>query len=440
MNFENIKSDGMHYEYKVVFSAAEIEDEILKAVQKKAKTFKMQGFRAGHVPLNIVRNSVENTVMKDVFDDLISKACNEIIKDSNAKDLASRPTYKFENSYEKGNDVNLTLTFEIAPSFEIQSYEIAIEKIMPKVSDEEVSEARNQLMISSPIYEKADREYVVKAKDEVSYKATCYNSGVESKKKSFANTVLIPDVIPEGAEFLGNFVGKKIGESFDFIPATDKNLTYKVMIKSIKKALTDISAEDFAEKRGFKNVEELDSAIREKLENDIHSQAFLYHKNQILEALEKQYNFELPKGIIDQEMNAVIANVKKELETEAKQAEKEGKKVETKTDDELKKEYSEVVNKRVLLGYVLNKIAKEEKIGATEREVQNVIMAEINRNPNMANAMIQYYTNNSDAVAYKKAEIIEHKVVSFLISKAKSTEIEKTKKETDAIVEKLLEE
>lgn len=440
MNFENIKSDKMHYEYKVVFSAAEIEDQILKAVQEKAKTFKMQGFRAGHVPLNIVRNNVENSVMKDVFDDLISKACNEIIKDSKAKDLASRPTYKFENSYEKGKDVNLTLHLEIAPSFEIKSYEIEIEKITPKVSDEEVAEARKQLMISSPIYEKADREYIIKAKDEVSYKATCYNSGVESKKKSFANTVLIPDAIPEGAEFLANFVGKKIGESFDFVPATDKNLTYKVIINSIKKALTEISPEDFAQKRGFNTVEEIDSAIREKLENDIHSQAFLYHKNQILEALEKQYKFELPKGIVDQEMNAVIVNVKKELEAEAKKAEKEGKKIESKTDDELKKEYSEVVNKRVLLGYVLNRIAKEEKIGATDQEVQNVIMAEINRNPNMANAMIQYYSKNPDAVSYKKAEIIEHKVVSFLISKSKSTEIEKTKKEIDEIVNKLLED
>ena len=436
MKFENLKSEGMKHEYKVVFTADEIEKEIVKAVEERAKTFKMQGFRPGHVPLNIVRNSVENSVIKDVFENLISKACDEIIKESKAQDLASRPVYKFENNYEKGKDVNLTLTIEAAPDFELKSCEIEITKILPKVSKEEVEEARKNLMLSSPIYDKAEDGYAIKAQDEVSYRAVCYNQGVESKKKSFQNTVTIPDVIPEGAEFLEKFVGKKVKDSFDFVPATDKDLTYKVTVKSIKKALSDISPEDYAAKRGFKDLAELDGAIKEKLENDINAKAFLYHKNQILESLGNIYNFELPKGVVEQEMQSVIASVKKDIAD----AEKKGEKIEKKSDEELIKEYSDVVNKRVLLGYVLNKIAKQEGIFATDREVQSVIMSEINRNPSMANIMIEYYSKNPGAVAYKKAEIIEHKVVSHLVSKAKITDVEKTMKEVEEIVEKLLED
>ena len=263
---------------------------------------------------------------------------------------------------------------------------------------------------------------------------------VQIKKKSFANTILIPDAIPEGAEFLSNFVGKKIGESFDFVPATDKNLKYKITIRSIKKALTDLSPEEYAKRRGFKDLKELDAAIKEKLENDINVQAFLYHKNQILETLEKQYKFDLPQGVVDQEMDSVIANVKRELANDAKKAGKDSKKEKQKTDDELKKEFADVVNKRVLLGYVLNRIAKEEKISATDREVQNAIVAEINRNPATAKAMVEYYSKNPGAVSYKKAEIIERKVVSFLVGKAKCKEVAKTKQEIDAIVEKLLED
>ena len=106
----------------------------------------------------------------------------------------------------------------------------------------------------------------------------------------------------------------------------------------------------------------------------------------------------------------------------------------------MKKEYADIVRKRVLLGYVLNKIAKEEKITATEKEIQQAIIAEINSNPNMAQIIVDYYSKNPEAVAYKKAEIIEYKVISFLISKAKTTEVEKTKKEIDEIVNKLLED
>ena len=437
MNFENIKSDGMSFEYKVTFLAKEIESNIEKEVEKRAKTFKMQGFRPGHVPLNIVRSNVENSVIKDVLENLISEACKSVIKDAKVQDLASKPTYKFEDRYEKGKDLNLTMFIEVAPSFELRPYEMEITKVLPKVSEKEINDATETLMKTSPIYEKAEFGYQVKSKDEVSYRADCYNKGVESKKKSFSNNIIIPDVIPEDAEFLKNFVGKKVGESFDFIPATDKNLTYKITVKSIRKALTDLSVEEFAKKRNFKDVKEMQDAIKEKLEADINNQAFIYHKNQILEKLEKEYKFDLPQGILDQEMNSVLKNVKQEAEAAAK---KEGKKPEIKSDEELKKEYADIVRKRVLLGYVLNKIAKEEKITATEKEIQQAIIAEINSNPNMAQIIVDYYSKNPEAVAYKKAEIIEYKVISFLISKAKTTEVEKTKKEIDEIVNKLLED
>ncbi len=58
----------------------------------------------------------------------------------------------------------------------------------------------------------------------------------------------------------------------------------------------------------------------------------------------------------------------------------------------------------------------------------------------MAQFIVDYYSKNPEALAYKKAEIIEYKVVTFLISKAKTKEVEKTKKEIDKIVNKLLED
>lgn len=441
MNFEKVSSDGMRHEYRVVLSADEIENQIVEAVKERAKTFKMQGFRAGHVPFDMVRSNVESSVIGKVFDNLISKACDEIIKDSQARDLSSRPTYKFETPYEKGKDITLTMTIEIAPSFELGSYEIEIEKIVPSVSDEEVSEAMAGFMKNFPNYEKADKDYAIKPQDEVLYKATCYNNGVESKKKSFSNKVLIPNAIPEGAEFLANFIGKKIGETFDFVPATDKNLNYKVMVRAINKAVTDMAPEDYAKSHGFKDLGEMTQAFRSRLESEITAQAFLYHKNQILEALEKQYKFDLPKGILEQEMNAVLASVKKEQESEAQKAKEKGEKFELKSDEDLKKEYEDVVTKRVLLGYVLNKIARQENIKVSDQELQQLILMDIKRNPSVSpNTIVKYYRNNPEALAYKRAEIVEHKVIDFLISKAKAKEVSKTKKEVEEIVNKLLED
>ncbi|MDR1391241.1 MAG: trigger factor [Holosporales bacterium] len=439
MNLESIKVGELSYEYRVIFSAEEVENQIKNAVKKKAKTFKMQGFRPGHVPLDIVRKNVEWRVVKDVLDSLASVACDMVIRESKAEHLAVKPAYLFENRYEKGKGINLKLMIEKAPSFELHPYELEVTKILPKVEDSEIEENRKCLMINSPIYEKAESEHVIKVRDEVSYIAVCYNNGVESRKKSFDDTIIVPEITPDENEFIKGIIGKKAGDSFEFVSANDKNLTYKLLIKSVKKALTDLPPEEFAKRSGFKNLKDLDATIKERLEKHIDTKAFMYHKSQILEVLEKQYEFELPKSILDREMEIIVNGIKAEYEKEEEKDIKEGKEVEKKTESDLRKECEEVVRRRVLLGYVLNKISQKEKIFVTDREVQDSIAIEISENPEMREQILLYYSKNPNAFNYRKAEIIERKVISFLISKAKVTEVAKTKKEVEEIIDKLLE-
>lgn len=428
----------MKREYNVILTAEDIENGIVKAVAEKARTFKMSGFRAGHVPLNVVRNNVEDSVISNVFDSLISNACNEIVKDLKVTSLALKPVYRFENKYEKGKDAKLTVTIEIAPAFDLKPYDIEMTKIVPDVNDEDVSNEIKRIISFAPIYAKAEADYVVKPLDAVAYRAVCHNNKTGKQEKSFNNKVIIPSNIPEDAKFLAGFIGTKAGDVYEFSPPEEKDLTYKIHIKSVEKALIDISPEEYAQKRGFKSLDEFKSAVRTSLENEIGANAFIYHKNQVLETLVKQYDFKLPQGIVDNEMKNVVADVKRELEKEQKKHPES--KVEKKSEEEIRKEYADVVNKKVLLGYVLNKIAQKENITATNEEVSNAIQIEIERNPRLRDALIDYYSKNEGAIAYKKAEIIEYKVVSFLIGKAKTNEVKKTKTEVDKIVKELLEE
>ena len=63
MVFEDVVSDGLRHKVRVVFESLEIENEVDRCVREKAKTFRMHGFRVGHVPLDIVKNSVGGSVV-----------------------------------------------------------------------------------------------------------------------------------------------------------------------------------------------------------------------------------------------------------------------------------------------------------------------------------------------------------------------------------------
>ncbi len=438
MKFENVKSEGMKHDYKVIFSAENIENELVDAVSKKAKTFEAQGFRPGHVPFDIVRKNVESTVLRDVFDKLISKACDKILQDLKITDIAIRPTYKFETNYEKGKDVSITISIEAAPNFELKDFKCKITKITPLIEEQEISEAKELLVKNNPVFEKTDKDYVIKPGDKVSYTAKCFVNGVESKKKSFENVVVLPLEIPDDAEFLKGFIGKRVRESFEFTPATEKNAVYRLRTKSIKQAVLDLSFEDYSIKSGFKTSEELEKHIKDKLERKINEISFIYHKQQILNELSQQYNFDLPETIVAQETKNVVANIKRELKKEknAGTAKEEDLK---KTDEDFAKEYADLIKQRVLLGYILDKFSKKYNITASDNEVSNAIMQEARNNPLYANNIIAHYTNTQGAFAYKRAEIVEKKVIEHLISLAEYDEIKKTFSEVNKLVDEILE-
>ncbi|MBQ8651010.1 MAG: trigger factor [Alphaproteobacteria bacterium] len=443
MKVENIKSENMSFEYKINFTAAEIEEALDKKVAEKAKNFKMQGFRKGHVPLNIVKQNVINSVLGDVLENLINKACDSVIREKKIEELASRPSYKFDKQYEYGKDAEVVITIDSAPLFDLKPYEFEIDKVTPKITEEDVEASFKEFLAANPVYDDVSESYVIQPGDQVKYSAKCYNKGTYSKKKSFGNTVIIPNVIPEGAEFLENFAGKKVGEEFDFVPATNKNLTYKITIKSIQKEVKGLSMKEYAEKKGIKEVDTLVNYIKQKLENKFNSQSYLYHKNQILEILTSQYSFDIPQKIFDQEMQTVIATVNKDYEDKLKAAEKDStiKVPEKKTEEQLKEEYSDTVKKRVILGYILNKIARKENVTVSDKELIAAIQFEADNSPYMSQHILNYYRNNQQALAFKRAELVEYKVMNLLINKSKAKTTKELKQnEIDEIVKKLMEE
>ncbi|MDR1476132.1 MAG: hypothetical protein LBI20_02310 [Holosporales bacterium] len=437
MIIENINSDGLRHEFRVVFDSDEVENEINGFVIEKAKTFKMHGFRPGHVPLEIVKNSVGGSVVKDAFEALVSKACTECTNRLESSELALTPSYRFENNYESGKNVSVIVAVETAPSFELKPFECEMTRIVPKVPDEVIIKTRDDYLKLSPILEKAPRDREIQRGDEVTYLAKCYNKGGGSKKKSFQDKLLLPEEFGENADLFNNFLGKKIGEKFDFVMQNQDNLKYEITIKSIRCPVGDLSIEEIANRKGIQDIAQFDAEIKRGLEKNITDAAFVYHKSQILEYLGDQYDFDIPPSIFNHEMRNLLAEIKRDTAEEERRT---GEKQELGSDEELRTEYADVAKKRVVLAYVLNRFASKEKIFVHQLDLQNAIMEEINRTPHLANSIMDFYSKNPDAVTYRRAEIIERKVVDFLMMKSKTNEVEKTMEEVNEIVNDLFKE
>ena len=419
--FNKVSSKGLQQVYDVVLPVEAIEAEMDISAKEYAKSYKLAGFRPGHVPLSIVKTKLKKKITNDALDNLISKTYKDILKEANVKEFATKPTYKLDAPFEEGKAVSLKMTIESAPEFELKPYDFEITKIVPKVNQVEIEERRKLIMESNPVYEGADKNHVVEISDKVLY-------AVQANKQEVKNVIIIPENA-DNDKIAKQFLGQKLKQNFDL---EIDNKKYTVTILSIQKQIQGISASDYATKIGFKDLEALDKSIENQIKNEIESRAHLYYKSQIIEALTKEYNFELPESIVEQETKVILYQIRQE--------EKASGNSENKTDEQLIEEYGETIKQRVMLGYIFNKIAVKERIVATDNELNSIISNEINANPLNAERIIKYYQQNPGALAYKRAEITEHKVISFLVSHARTKEEEKTLPEVIELIDKLLED
>ena len=411
MNFEKIK-DGATKEYKVTLSAAEIEEEVSKLIKRRASTFKAQGFRAGHVPENIVRQKYSDSLVDDAIKNLVNYYCNKIIKNEKIS-VATTPHYSIQNAYEPGKDVVCQFIIDAMPEFELKDFKCQLDKIEIEITDEDIKREQENLMNSLPFYDKAEDGYAIQSGDRVVFDTRTKINGVDNKKRRLQDQVCIADDRDIKENLIKDFIGKKVGDNF-VINAGD-GVEIFCNVKKIEKRVKNITWEDFL-KRSELKVESNDfltNAIKEKAQNMV----YLYYKQQLMEFFSKEYSFAIPETILQQEQRNILATIRRNA--------RPGDEEYNKTDAELLEECDDFITKRVIFGYVLNKIAQSNKIDATRDEMTNAIQFEMMQNPRYTKEIAHRYANSKEAWAYKRAELIEQKAINYLIEKCETKSTQK---------------
>ncbi len=154
-------------------------------------------------------------------------------------------------------------------------------------------------------------------------------------------------------------------------------------------------------------------------------------KKQLMDTLEKQYKFDLPHGVLEEDFNEIwhrLEHAKKDgnLDEDDKSL----------SDDQLKKRYKKISERRVKLGVLLQFIAKEEKISISEDELSKGIMQYASQYPGQEKQIMDYLKDNPNSVESIRGPLLEQKIVDSIITKSTI----KNKKITDHEYKKLEEE
>ncbi len=168
---------------------------------------------------------------------------------------------------------------------------------------------------------------------------------------------------------------------------------------------------------GSTSLGELKERMREQMKNDFARASRLHMKRRILDALDTAHSFSLPPTMVEGEFNAIWRAVEAELQREGKTAEDEGK-----SEEELKKEYHDIAERRVRLGLVLARIGEQNGIQVNPDEIQRAVAMRARQFPGQEQQVFDYYAQSPQAMAEIRAPIFEDKVVDFIAELCEVTE------------------
>ncbi|MBT7542452.1 MAG: trigger factor, partial [Gammaproteobacteria bacterium] len=217
-------------------------------------------------------------------------------------------------------------------------------------------------------------------------------------------------------------------ENYQKAELSGKPAKFEVIIKDILEAEKAKINDELASRMGLPDLKALKEAIKSQIEINYKNTSRNRIKRDLLDKLSKQYSFEIPKSMLENENKVIWDRFLEDKKAGVIDAADKGKK-----DSVLKKEYSEIAERRVRLGLLLAEIGDENKITVTDDEIKNAVMQEARKYPGEENKVIEFYQKNPEAANAVRAPIFEEKVVDHIISKC-------TIKDIKVSVDKLFED
>lgn len=400
--------------------AANIEKEIEKRLAQVSRTAKVDGFRAGKVPMRVIKQRYAQGVRQEVLGEQIQRSFIQAVTQEKLNP-AGTPRIEQVNDKE-GEDFTFVATFEVYPEVKVGGLEnISIEKPVAEVTDADVdnmisilSKQQAKWVDSSAAAKDGDR---VKLDFEGFIDGTAFEGG---KADGYVLAIGSKSMIPG---FEDQVVGMAVGQEGTVkvtFPADyhkedlkGKAAEFKVKVHEIKTAeLPELNPEffakygvDCADEAAFK-VEVKKNMVRE-LKQAVKRQV----KNVTLEALLAQNALEVPASLVDQE----VARMQQQAVSQFGG----GQKLDP---SQLPRElFADQAVHRVKLGLLINATIEQFAIKAGEEKI-NEIIADLASTFQDADQVVEYYKSNREQRAQIEALALEEAVVDAVLAKAKVTE------------------
>jgi len=353
--------------------AEQIDREVEQRLRKLSRTVRMDGFRPGKVPLKIVAQHYGPQVRSEVIGDAVQKAFSAVVQEQKLR-VAGYPRIERKEGGD-GKQLTFSATFEIYPEVKLGDLSaVKIQRPTHAVDDADVDRTIEILRKQRVSWEAARR--VSQPGDRVTVDFTGRIDGNEFPGgKGNAMAVVIGEgrVLPD---FEAGLTGVSAGEQKSFpvaFPAdypgkevAGKSASFEVSVQKVEAPKLPAVDAEFARSLGVTDgdIVKMREEVKANVEREVKKRVEGEVKQKVMQALIDSATLELPKSLVEIELQRVVQQTRADLEARGVKLERLPVNPEA---------LERQARRRVTLGLILGELVKSHELGAKPEQVRALV-------------------------------------------------------------------
>lgn len=337
---------------------------------------KVDGFRPGHAPDNIVERELgEARVQAEVLEEIISHAYSKAIRELKLETIAA-PQISLKK-FVPYTEVSFEAVVAVMPEIKVDMTKLKLKKPTAKVEAKEIDDTLDGMLRQTA--QKTETTKPLKKSDVVTFDFDGTKAGKPVEGASAKGHVL---TVGEGSFIPGfedNMIGLKSGDTKTFTVTFPKDyhaeelkgqpVEFTITIHKVEQVTLPKADDAWAKTVGpVKDLAQLREEIKNTLAYNKQSELDKQYENDVLEAVVKSTKVVVPQSLVQEQATRLRTETEENLKNSGLDLNKYLK-LQKQTPEVFDKQLNEEAEKRVKLGLVLRAVIAQEGITVSDTDV-----------------------------------------------------------------------
>jgi trigger factor len=415
VSVENVS--GLERRLKIAVPASQVEQAVNKKINQTARTIKIDGFRVGKVPVDVVKKRYGASIRAEALDDIIRDAYIGALQQTELK-IAGFPSIEPIN-FDEGKDIEFAAVVEVYPEVTIADFAaLSVERPTSEVTDADIDTMITNLRRQRATWEESTEAAADQDRLTIDFAGSIDGEAFDGGTAQDFNIVLGSKRMIAGFE--EQLVGVKAGDELTInvtFPAdyqaenlAGKDAQFKINVKKVvKPVLPELNAE-FLTAFGVKDgdVEQFRADVRKNMERELRNAIRSKVKASVFEALVSANSLEVPKALVAEEITRQREQALKQFGGASAQIKPEM------LPDDL---FVDNAKRSVALGLLVSAIIEKNEVKVDADRVRTLV-DEVAQSYEEPEQVVQWYYGNKEQMAQVQSAVLEDQVVDLILAAA----------------------